>query len=160
MRNGLTMIELLLALSLLSALVLVIASWTQVAAQASARGAAPMRWRPATEAVLTLIHDDIACGDFTGKPRRRGAAEPRVEAVDGVLLIRTRAAGSVTNRYVFDPSAQELRFEQSRQGRPSVRPLIRRVAEWDCRIDPEATLLTVRMTSDTGDDVARSYVLP
>ena len=160
MRNGLTMIELLLALSLLSALVLVIASWTQVAAQASARGAAPMRWRPAAEAVLNLIHDDIACGDFTSQPRRRGAAEPHVEAVDGVLLIRTRAGGAVTNRYVFDSIAQELRLEQSRQGRPTVRPLIRRVAEWDCRIDTEGSILAVSITSDTGDVAVRSYLVP
>ena len=64
MRRGLTMIELLVALSLLTLIVLAAASWTQVTSKASATAAEPLRWRAAAEAVPTCPH---FCAHRTGR---------------------------------------------------------------------------------------------
>ncbi|MCH8151425.1 MAG: hypothetical protein IH830_03515 [Planctomycetes bacterium] len=195
MRRGLTMIELLLAVSLLTPITLAIAAWTQVAARASASAAEPMRWRAAAEAALQLIHDDLVTGDFSGdfssgfsgaQIGGRSDQKPRVEVVDGMLRIRTRATpgswtapppapgtvtpgrvtpgsvtGPATHRYIFDAFSGELRLQQrSAHGEQCTRPLLDRVRQWQCEIDHEHNLLTIAITSIQGPDVARSYVLP
>ncbi|MCH8342417.1 MAG: hypothetical protein IH983_00330 [Planctomycetes bacterium] len=176
MRRGLTMIELLLAVSLLTPITLAIAAWTQVAARASASAAEPMRWRAAAEAALQLIHDDLVTGDFAEGPTDSSSQESRVEVVDGMLRIRTRATpgswtapapapgtvtGPATHHYIFDAFSGELRLRQrSAHGAQSTRPLLDRVRQWRCEIDHEHNLLTIAVTSIQGRNVARSYVLP
>ena len=66
MRRGLTMIELMLAVSLLAVLMLAVTSWIQVTARAGATTIEPARWRGAAEAVLQLIHDDLVTGSSQG----------------------------------------------------------------------------------------------
>ena len=177
MRRGLTMVELLLAVSLLTPITLAIAAWTQVAARASAVAAEPMRWRAAAEAALQLIHDDLVTGDFAGGfsgPQSGGRSDqkPRVEVVDGTLRIRTRATpgswtapggvtGPATHSYIFDAFSGELRLRQrTAHGEQRTRPLLDRVRQWQCEIDQEHNLLTIVITSIQGRNVARSYVLP
>lgn len=179
MRRGLTMVELLLAVSLLTPITLAIAAWTQVAARASASAAEPMRWRAAAEAALQLIHDDLVTGDFSGGPTDRSSQQSRVEVVDGMLRIRTRATpgswtapapgrvtpgsvtGPATHRYIFDAFSGELRLRQrTAHGAQSIRTLLDRVRQWQCEIDHEHNLLTIAITSIRGPAVARSYVLP
>ncbi len=161
MKRGLTMIELLLALSLLTMVMLAVASWTQVTAQASATAAGPARWQAAAGAVLQLVHDDLATGDFgTNSPGTR------VAVIDGVLQIRTRAGassdlvGPVTHHYKFDPHAHEVQLEQRKaSGQRRTHLLLDGVDEWQCEIDDERGILTVAITSSKGLTVARSYVL-
>ena len=170
MRRGLTMVELLVALSLLSAVMLAVASWTQVTARASADAAEPVRWRAAAENVLRLIHDDLVTGDFAGDSSAEGRGRtpsPRVEVFVGELRLRTRAAGAgagaigpVTRRYAFDALSDELRLHQATaQGISTTRLLLDRVEEWQCSIDEEEKLLTVGITSSDGTVVTRSYPL-
>lgn len=172
MRRGLTMVELLLAVSLLTPITLAIAAWTQVAARASASAAEPMRWRAAAEAALQLIHDDLVTGDFSEGPTDPSSHESHVEVVDGMLRIRTRATpgswtapgnvtGPATHGYIFDAYSGELRLRQRKaHGEQSIRPLLNRVRRWQCEIDHEHNLLTIAVTSIQGRNVARSYVLP
>jgi len=164
MRRGLTMLELLVAVSLLAMLMLGVASWIQVTARAGARGADPGRWRGAAQAVLQLIHDDLVTGDLGAAER-----EKPVEIVDRVLVVRTRVrvsddtVGPIAHRYKFDTSSNTLKLEQRlANGRRTTRPLLDDVGEWKCSIDDQRTALTVtivRRDSDTGA-VERRYQLP
>ncbi len=162
------MVELLLALSLLTAILLATASWTQVAARASADTTYPVRWRAAAEAVLQLIHDDLVTGDFTDTQRGRRDQNARVAVVDGALRIRTRAVGHTVDvtgraihRYAFDAFSGQLRLDQRTvTGTRYARPLLDHVQEWQCVIDEEQKLLTVTITFSEESVIERSYILP
>ena len=166
MRRGLTMLELLVAVGLLSALLLATASWTRVAARSSTSTAEPMRWRVAAEAVLSLIHDDLATGDFANVGRRGRNQAPRVEVTYGTLRINTRSVapgdviGSVTNRYTLDSFSGELQLDQrTRLGRRSARLLLDGVSKWKCELDEEKDILTISIVSNDATGVGRSYLL-
>ncbi len=166
MRRGLTMIEVLVALGLLSALVLTLTSWIQITARAGAL-AEPMRWRIAAEAVLQLIHDELMTGDFLTEQQRRKSRQPRVMAENGSLRIRTRAVqggdetGPTVHRYELEVLTSKLgRTNEPKRGRHTTRLLLDDVGSWNCRIDEESTMLTVIITSDAGQSIQRSYLLP
>ena len=166
MRRGLTMIEVLVALGLLSALVLTLTSWIATTARAGAL-AEPMRWRVAAEAVLQLIHDDLTTGDFLSEQQRRRSRHPRVMVENSSLRIDTRASssggggGPTIHRYELDTRTSELgRTNEPKGGRHTTRLLLDDVRNWNCRIDEERTMLTVSITSDAGQSIQRSYPLP
>ena len=166
MRRGLTMIEVLVALGLLSALVLTLTSWIQTTARAAAL-AEPVRWRVAAEAVLQLIHDDLMTGDFLSEQQRRRRRHPRVMVENGSLRIDTRGVqggdeiGATVHRYKLDALRSELgRTNEPKRGRHTTRLLLDDVRNWNCRIDEERTMLTVIITSDAGQSIQRSYLRP
>ena len=166
MRRGLTMIEVLVALGLLSALMLTVTSWIQTTVRASTL-AEPMRWRVAAEAVLQLIHDDLMTGDFLSEQQRRRNRQPRVMVENGSLRIRTRAVqvgdetGPTIHRYELDTITDELgRTNEPKRGRHMTRLLLDDVDSFNCRIDEERTILTVNITSGAGQSIRRSYLLP
>ena len=166
MRRGLTMIEVLVALGLLSALVLTLTSWIQTTARAGAL-AEPVRWRVAAEAVLQLIHDDLMTGDFLTEQQRRRSRHPRVTAENGSLHIRTRAVqggdetGTTIHRYELDTRTSELgRTNEPKRGRHTTRLLLDDVGSFNCRIDEERTMLTVSISSGANQSIQRSYLLP
>ena len=163
-RRGLTMIEVLVALGLLSALMLTVTSWIQSTARASTL-AEPMRWRVAAEAILQLIHDDLITGDFESEQKRN--QQLRVMVENGSLRIRTRTVqggsetGSTIHRYRFDTLTSELgTTNEPERGRHTTRLLLDDVNSFDCRIDEEPALLTVSVTSSAGQSIQRSYLLP
>ena len=166
MRRGLTMIEVLVALGLLSALVLTLTSWIQTTARAAAL-AEPVRWSVAAEAVLQLIHDDLMTGDILTEQQRRRSRHPRVTIENGSLRIRTRAVqggdeiGATVHRYELDARTRELgRSNEPKRGRHTTRLLLDHVRNWNCQIDEERTVLTVIITSDAGQSIQRSFLLP
>ena len=166
MRRGLTMIEVLVALGLLSTLMLTVTSWIQTTVRASTL-AEPMRWGVAAEAVLQLIHDDLMTGDFEAEQQRRRSRQPRVMVENGSLRIRTRTVqggdetGPTIHRYKRDTLTTELgRTNEPKRGRHTTRLLLDDVASFNCRIDEQRTILTVSITSDSSQSIQRSYLLP
>ncbi len=166
MRRGLTMIEVLVALGLLSALVFTLTSWIQTTARAGAL-AEPVRWRVAAEAVLQLIHDDLMTGDFLTEQQRRRSRQPRVMVENGSLRIRTRAVqpgdetGPTIHRYELDILISELgRTNEAKGRRHTTRLLLDDVGSFNCRIDEEHTMLNVSITSGSRQSIQRSYPLP
>ncbi len=161
MRRGLTMIELLLALSLLGVIAIAVVSWTQLAAGAAAGVSQPRRWLAAAEALLQLIHDDVAgsAGSSGGESR-----EPAVYVADGALEVRTRSTapgglvGPVTSRYIHELSGLVLQ-QRTPDGREQTRLLLDRIEQWEVGIDREKRRLNVRIT---WQDVqaSRSFYLP
>ena len=166
MRRGLTMIEVLVALGLLSALVLTLTSWIQTTARAGTL-AEPGRWHVAAKAVLQLIHDDLKTGDFLTEQQRRRNRQPRVMVENGSLRIDTRASssgggsGPAVHHYVLDAFTGELRrTHRPKLGRKTTRLLLGKVDAWQCAQDEERTMLTVIITSDADQSIQRSYLLP
>ncbi len=172
MRRALTMIEVLVALGLLSALVLTLTSWIQTTARAGTL-AEPVRWRVAAEAVLQLIHDDLKTGDFLTEQQRRRNRQPRVMVENGSLRIDTRASssgggaipggggGPTVHHYALDAFTGELtRTNGPKLGRKTTRLLLGKVDAWLCAQDEQRTMLTVIITSDAGQSIQRSYLLP
>ncbi len=163
MRRGLTMVEVLLALSLLGMITLAVASWTHLAAGAAVGVSQPRRWLAAAEAVLQLIHDDVAgsAGSSGGQSR-----EPPVRVADGALEIVTRSTasgglvGPVTSRYGHEPATGRLILQQrTPDGRQSTRLLLDRVEFWEIGLDKEKRRLNVRITSQERR-ASRSFDLP
>lgn len=164
MRRGLTMVEMLVSLSILSALLLVVAAWTRVATQAGGEAAGSARWALAAEAVMDLIQVDLASGDVEPAGRRRGRADERVAVEDGALRIRTRstvtgdAEGSAVYSYALRSGT--LRRARRADGAARERPLIDEVGDWTCEIDVQERLLSVAITAREGAVVRRSFHLP
>ncbi len=158
-----TMLELLVALALLSALVLTLAAWTRVAGGMSAASVENVRWRHAADSVLLLVHDDLTTGDLK--------EQERVEVKDTVLELSTRPTsegdlrGPVRHRYVLDAFSGRLALETvTDRGERRTRPLIDGVGAWLCEIDEERSVLLVTIAVGVGGvggtTLTRSYPLP
>jgi type II secretory pathway component PulJ len=153
------MIELLLAVSLLSMLTLGVASWVQTTARSSAQCAAPLRWHAGAQAVLQLIHDDLASGDFAADDRSLRPS-PRVRVVDGALHLETRAGRAVQHIYRLDVPGHELALTRVAGGRRSARTLLQHVQDWQCTLDENQRILTVSIASLEAATLTRRYQLP
>ena len=75
---GMTLLELVVSLGLLSAMMLVVVSWTQVSGRHLTRAVEPARWERSAAAVLQSIQDDLLIGDFSGQREGEGDQKPRV----------------------------------------------------------------------------------
>lgn len=160
-RRALTMIELLLALGLLSMVIAAVTSWTQSMARATATLAEPARWHTAAEAVLDLFHDDMMSGDFERKKSRYEPGKPRVETSSNQLEINTRSGGVSHHSYRRDPIRRQLLLVQTdHAGRQQTRLLLDQVGGWECMIDQIKEILTVSIQSIGGQTVTRSFALP
>jgi prepilin-type N-terminal cleavage/methylation domain-containing protein len=167
-RRGLTMIEMLLAVALLSAVVAAAASWIAVAGRLGTSAAKPQRQRLSMEAAFALIAEDLVTGDFD-PPERPSSEPPRVRVQPGVLEIDTRAG--TTCAYRLDHVTHRLeRIERSASqrstGAGASRPLLENVGEFTCALDDEKRTLEVTLAiAGVQDDapaelMRRRYRLP
>ena len=160
--RGLTMVELLVALALLSAIMLGVSSWVGAAARASTAVAEPVRWVSAAEAALQRIHDDVMVGDFdesNESPENR-----RVQVDDDTLSIHTRGGwsddivGAATHEYAFDRRSNELQVVQRvHAGSEHQYLLVDQVGSWSAQLDEETGVLAVTITSTDGVMRGRRY---
>lgn len=136
--RGLTMIETLLAIALLTLIVSAAASWTAMAGRLATISAAPARQETLLDAVCALIQRDLLTGDFEVEGRR-GAPPPtpRVQVNDGVLEIRGRA--NAIHRYHLDRTTRVLQRTDS--GTPRV--LLHGVDEFIVTLDDDNRTLDV-----------------
>lgn len=166
--RGLTMVELLVALALLSAITLGVGSWVGATARASTSVVEPVRWASAAEAALQRIHDDVMVGDFD---ERDESPENRRVHVDGdILRIRTRSSsiidlegsgssgGVVTHEYVLDRFSNELHLRQRNDAGTEHRYLlVDQVGAWSAQLDEETGVLVVTIMSTNGVTRERGY---
>jgi len=142
MSRGVTLIEMLLAVTLLSGVAVVTATWMSVVARSQTEFAPSVRWESAARATLDLIADDLASWDSA--PRAR---EPRIRASQESLVIRTRSGtdDSVTYRV--------------RQGRLTQgESVLLGECEWvRFDFDEETGVLEVALERDGGRVMQRSY---
>lgn len=164
MKRGLTLIELLLALSLLSAVMVAGAEMIATAARVQSAVITPLQWEAAAGAALQLIHDDILTGDFAAEsqPRRR-KTEPAVQILEGKLHILTRSPAQGEARHVFrlDSRTSTLRLMIDGKAKHNMAtPLLDHIKTFECELNRERSLLTVTLSSTDGQHVSRRYRTP
>ncbi|MFG0243481.1 MAG: prepilin-type N-terminal cleavage/methylation domain-containing protein [Phycisphaerales bacterium JB054] len=171
MRHGMTMVELLLALALLSGLALACVSWTATASRALATEGGRASWRAAAERSLDLVDGAFAVEDVglrTGGGRRERG--PRVEIGDGWITVGTRAA--VPGDKPLVAVAIQLRVADGvlraawldHEGRElASRPLLGDITALDVasqELEDRRVLLTLRLVHRAGASVERTWRLP
>lgn len=161
MRDGMTLLETVLALALLTALFTGSAWWLREAAALRVTAASPLRFEQASRALLDRIGDDLLVGDFTSSEPRR---EPRVRIVEGMLTIRTRDHGLATRAYGFDRNRGEV-FEETRApgagaGVSARSVLLGDVKEFVVSIEPRTAFLHVAIHPPSAPVVRRSWSIP
>jgi hypothetical protein len=162
------MIEMLLALVILTGVVAAAASWTALSGRLGTLAVELNTRRMVVEAVFALIEDDLHTGDFS--PTKREAKEsPRMRVADRALEIDTREG--CTHTYRLDPIAHRLeRVDRSGQ-RSTTRPLVDDVVAFECAVDEERKILDVTVElrmrqgkvdddEDTTDRFMRRYRVP
>lgn len=162
MRRGLTMLELLFSLALLTVVMLTAGSWIRLVSATGTLVAGPARWEAAAHAALQLVEDDILVADFHVPGR-----DALVEVAAGGLILRTRLAcagdpsGLLQHRYSLDPGQDALRLEE-RTSTNSVhtRRLLNDVASWSCQHDKDRNVLSITIVSNDGVTVSKRYRLP
>ena len=159
MKRGLTLIELLVALSLLSLIVLASSAWIRITAGSAAQESTLVHQSTAAQAVLRLIHSDLITGDFN----RAENADPRVRIEGNRLQIDTRVpeTGLITHSYRYDPSSGHLlREAHSPHTLQSPRPLLEGVTNWTCTLAEDDSLLTVALTFADKKITQQSFTIP
>ncbi len=159
-RRGFTMIEVLVALTLLSVMMLAVATWTGIAATTGVELTRDLQWRTAANNLLQLIADDCAIGDFDTRGAGPRPAASTVELDDSTLRIVTRSAadGPTERVYVYDPFTKRLTLRsQSLDARRNAmtRPLLDHVLTWRCEIEEPTT-----QAEDAASDNAQTSTTP
>jgi hypothetical protein len=147
--HGLTMIETLLALSLLAAILVASGSWVALAGRAGLQTVEPIRREMAAQAVLNLIHDDLVSGDFDVKPERtnRDDRAPRVRVQEGDGGLSLEIDGR-TGVHIYHLDSRNQRLERTWRDRTATerRALLSGVSEFTINLDDEHRVLDVTLT--------------
>ncbi|MEW6741427.1 MAG: prepilin-type N-terminal cleavage/methylation domain-containing protein [Planctomycetota bacterium] len=155
--RGLTLIELLLALSLLSAILLATFSWTEITGRALADGGRKARWERAAIALLQVIHDDLACGDFLEEEREASPTKERISVGEGTLRVVTRTGGlPIERQYSFVKRDAAVTVEEPGS---RARALLGEVASFEVTIDEDASVIDINITSLSGLVRHRRYLM-
>ena len=158
-RAGMTMVEVLIALAVLSALMAVMASWTKIACTLGVTTGRSSEMRRSVETVFRCLREDLLVGDFR---TRDGTDEPRVVADGHTLLIMTRTPvrGSTERRYEYEPHAGRLVVEESGPDTMGRRGIATGITGFECAIDETQSWLAVSIASADGRAHTQRYRLP
>jgi prepilin-type N-terminal cleavage/methylation domain-containing protein len=162
--RGMTLIELILSLSLLSGLMVVSASWMRIAVRDVPSHAHPVREQACIVAVLDQITRDCQTGDFT----TQDGSQPRVVTSGNTLRVRTRSAGRgpVVHTYTQRHASGELWLEIETESKRLERPLLSNLDRFECELIESSTeagelsRLSVQIIMHSGSEVIREVELP
>lgn len=157
-RFGMTIVELLAALALLSGLLVAAGSWTRLAGAISGECSSSLLWRRSAEAAFELLHNDLATGDFQID---ESTGEPRVVLTDDSLTIQTRRIGfgPVEHFYRFDSVSHRLSRIERAETTSSERTLLGDITGIEWSITEDSTGLDVLIRSIDGTEVSRRFQL-
>lgn len=160
---GLTLIEVLVSMALLTGVFVAVGAWIEITASAASSISEPLQWNQTAEATLRVIGDDLNTGDF--ETETTDYSEPRIEVDEntGALTFDARTAGhgAVTIEIKHDNNTNQL-VRNVRQNQQTIasRVLIGAVQNWQCAVNEEATQLTIMIESINGHTAQRSFALP
>lgn len=163
-RRGITLIELLATLSLLTILSVVSVSWMTTVLRSHSRSTSQASWHRASVSVLDLIGQDVLTVDLldTGGQSKT----PRIVVTDNILRIRTRnQTGVGTQQYSFNQSSSELnrQFQGQRTQTNLVALLGETKAFVSALIPPSEErampILMVSLIAHDGREIHRTYIL-
>ncbi|MEQ8764770.1 MAG: prepilin-type N-terminal cleavage/methylation domain-containing protein [Planctomycetota bacterium] len=165
-QSGVTLLEMLIALSLLSSVMIASLAWMTSATRRVSRVSEPLAWTTAADRLLQLIADDLSTGDAP----LGGTAPSKVLVPQGDLLhIRTRVRagrrGPVQRVYSHRGQTKAVWVdEQVLPGgirdldvEPGRHLLLEAVDELDCELNKEETILTVILRSEAYGVRSRRY---
>ena len=150
-RSGLTLVEVLVSLTLLTGVLAVGSSWIAVSGTMGRDLTESTRRASVFASVLQLIQDDLHAVD--------PARDDSVEVRDCALAITTRGRGPVTRRYRLDASSQMLFVDEMRDER-TTSPLARGVGEFIVEAMDDPPRFTVILIGPDGAPTTRTYRLP
>ncbi len=166
-----TILELLLALVLLGAVLSLLTSWLVTVSRLSADCRPRLEWQSAALRALSIIEDDLACGDFQTQDRKI-SKQSRVKVLEpSRLRIATRntsealaaTIGPATHEYRFDRSSGMLCLSISpatQSDSTTGRVLLNDVAEWSVELNEKERILIITIQSQSGNAVSRSFTWP
>jgi hypothetical protein len=151
-----TLLEVVLALSVASALFVASSFWIREAAVTKSKTREPLRFESAAAALFQQIQDALLVGDGAD-PKK-----PHIQVVGNELSIATRVHGPATLRYRFEPSRERvmLRTEATGRTRPTESTCLGNVAFWEVTLDTKAGILGIAATSKDGGTYRRRIRLP
>lgn len=163
-RRGISLIEMLVTISILSLLMIVSVSWMTTMLRSQDVAGNNANWKRASSALLDRIAEDIHAVDrLEARSRQSGA---RIIVEGSVLRIETRdQQGLSVNRYIFN---QELgavhRIDQSASEALYPIPLLGDVGSFECMMNlPSESRLVptmiVSLQSMNGISARRTFVL-
>jgi len=163
-RPGITLIELLATLSLLTLLSVVSVSWMTTTLKSQSAAENNSNWARASGAVLDLIGQDLLTVDRLDTDGR--SRKPRVTAEEHQLSIRSRSQlGVGAFHYVFEPISGKLhrRWNGKQESQEAI-ALLGRIDSFSAQMDmPSETQATpsllVTLVSDDGQQIQRIYIL-
>ena len=159
-QRGLTLIELMIALSLCSMLTVAAASWMLTASRTCVEQSQISRWQTAAQAVFALIQHDLAVGDFPPADQADSAAL-RIEIGDASLRIQTRVNGAPgTRMYEFNPASGEILSHGHGESETRTRLLLQMAERWHCAYDEHLKSLSVSIEGPRGISLHREIPIP
>lgn len=167
-RHAMTLVEVLLALALLSVLTAASVSWTTSTVRASALHGSRASWEAGATHILDLIGGMLLVEDH--QLRRNDRDRWRIATENGGLLLRARtvvvADGptrvSTTARLSLQDRVLTIEYLDEADAVLSVRPLLGElglfVAEFE-ELESREYVMTVRLTHENGRVLARAWRL-
>lgn len=163
-RRGITLVELLATLSLLTIMSVVSVSWMTTVLRAQSRSTSQADWHRASIAVLDLIGQDVLTVDRLDTGNR--SRTPRIVVEDNTPRIRTRNDNGVgTQRYILDPNTHQIRRQrEGYRARSNPIALLGDTQVFECVLvlpsDERAMpMLNVSLVANDGREVHRAYIL-
>lgn len=167
--RGLTLIELLAALILLSMIMMGLHGWLLTIARGSETMTEGRRFHAAAHALLQRIGDDLLSGTMDSE--RPELNRPALEGTDLLIPTRSLRAESmgmmVTRRYVIDHNARAILVRETAPGQNLAQHMLGGVRDLACSLDESDNdrvarklELTVTITSMNGRHITRTWVLP
>lgn len=169
-RRGLTIVELLLALALLSGLAAAAVAWTTSSVASGRALQARARWETAAAATLDMLGEDLSSGDVSGRRLDRDGVPDWIVVEQDRFAIQIRFApysGQERVRYELDPEtgvlSRSFLADGVERGRPRV--LLGDVARIASRIrasipeERRPASLNVELTARSGWTRGRVYML-
>lgn len=156
-QRGLTLIELLASITLLTLIAVSGAAWLKTTTERAAVAERELQWQRATSAVLDQIADDLIgrdrLADNDEEPVRVTWQYPRLQ-----IATRTPGTGSITRSYRW--SMHEKMIVVSASGDEV--GALRGVETFECTFDDDALTLRVVMApiDESLNAVGRSFALP
>lgn len=162
--HGLTLVELLATLSLLTIMSIISVSWMTTILRSQSLSTSKANWSRASIALLDLIGQDILIVDRLDTGGR--SRLPRVRIVENNLVIRTRDhQGIGSQSYIFDIVSNEIhRIRASERIQSNQITLLGETTAFRCEIEIPSELRTlpvlrVSLIAVDGREIQRTFIL-
>jgi hypothetical protein len=162
-----TLLELVLAVALLSAVVTAGGWWMRAATQRAKTTNALLQHESATNALLDAIGRDLVSGDLATDAEKL----PKVRVAHGALTVFTRSStsdtGAVFREYALRPQSGEVIVTEKpvdasseRGAVPLAHVVLGGVKRFDAAINTKARTLSIELESSEGPSKNRRWALP